>query len=139
MSDDPHLGTGWAFPVRWRSRGSERSPGVELVSGAEDVKEAIRILLQTHLRERVMRPDWGVGVDRYVFQPASRETCFRIAADVERAIVRWEPRAILERVEATPPGDDSARIDVRIDFRVDPHRRPDSLVFPFYLEGGEEP
>ncbi len=100
------------------------------------MKEAIRILLQTHLRERAMRPNWGVGVDRHIFQPASRETCFRIAADVERAIVRWEPRAIVEQVEATPASEGAPRIDVRIDFRVDPHRRPDSLVFPFYLEEG---
>lgn len=123
------LGRGWAFPPRWLAGG-----GIEPVEGEEDVRQAILILLRTALRERVMHPDYGVGIDRYVFAEQSAETRFRLQEDVRRALIRFEPRVIVERVEAAAAPQDDARIDVTIRYRLDPHRRPQSLVFPFYLQ-----
>jgi phage baseplate assembly protein W len=129
-SGDEHLGRGWSFPPRFGTG------GVELVEGEEDVRQAIMLLLRTALRERVMHPDFGVGIQRYVFAARTAATSFRLQADIERALVRFEPRAIVERVEATVPEGDEPRIDVLIEYRLDEHHRPQSLVFPFYLEGG---
>jgi phage baseplate assembly protein W len=125
-----HLGRGWAFPPRWSTG------GVTLVEAEQDVREAIVLLLETALRERVMHPDFGVGISRYVFAARTANTCFRLQTDIERALVRFEPRVILDRVEATAPDEDSARIDVLIEYRLDEHWRPQSFVFPFYLETG---
>lgn len=131
-SADEHLGRGWRFPVRWEWS-AEGGGGIRTVQGEEDVREAIRILLETGLGERVMRPDYGAGIDRYAFETASRQTCFRLASDVRRLLVRWEPRVIVDAVNCHPDSVDG-RIDVEIVYRVDPHRRPDNLVYPFYLE-----
>jgi phage baseplate assembly protein W len=125
-----YLGRGWAFPPRFGT------DGVTLVEGEEDVREAIQVLLRTALRERVMQPDFGVGIERYVFAARTAATCFRLQSDIERALIRYEPRVIVERVEATLPDDGEPRIDVLISYRLDEHHRPDSLVFPFYLESG---
>jgi phage baseplate assembly protein W len=123
------LGRGWAFPPLWDETGA-----VGLVDGEDDVREAILLLLRTALRERVMQPTYGVGIDRYVFAEQSAETRFRLQEDVRRALVRFEPRVVVERVEAEPAASDDARIDVLIQYRINPHRRPQSLVFPFYLQ-----
>jgi len=125
-----HLGRGWAFPPRFGRA------GVTLVEGEEDVREAILLVLRTALRERVMHPDFGVGIQRYVFAERTADTCYRLQSDIQRALIRFEPRVIVERVEATLPGEHEARIDVLIEYRLDEHHRPNSLVFPFYLESG---
>jgi phage baseplate assembly protein W len=126
-----HLGRGWGFPPRFGGPG-----GVVLVENEEDVREAILLLLRTGLRERVMHPEFGVGIQQYVFAERTAETCFRLESDIERALVRFEPRVIVDRVEATIPDEDEPRIDVLIEYRLDEHHRPASMVFPFYLDTG---
>lgn len=125
----PHVGVGWAFPVRWDEDGR-----VEMARDIADVEQAIRIILRTNLASRVMRPTFGAGVDRYVFAPRTDQVCFQLAFDVERALLLWEPRILVDEVQAVPAGDADDRIDVTIQFRIDSHRRPSSLVVPFYLE-----
>jgi phage baseplate assembly protein W len=127
-----HLGRGWAFPVRWSAAGE-----VALVEAEEDVREAILLLLRTAPDERVMRPGYGAGVDRYVFAGRTAETQFRLQEDVRIALVRHEPRVLVERVSAELPEDDDGRIDVVVDYRIDEHRPRQSLVFPFYLQQPE--
>jgi phage baseplate assembly protein W len=130
-----YLGRGWAFPPRWDAP-SGGGLVAEMVAGDEEVKQAILILLRTGLRERAMHPDYGVGIDSYVFAERTAETSSRLEEDVRRALIRFEPRVVVEKVVAESANDDSARIDVLISYRVDPHRRPDSLVFPFYIQSG---
>jgi phage baseplate assembly protein W len=127
----PHVGVGWAFPVRWDDDGV-----VDLSFDEQHVKEAMRLILRTLQGARAMRPEFGAGVDRYVFAPRTDEACFRLASDVRRALMLSEPRVLVDRVDATPAGDDGERIDVLIEFRLDRHRRPSSLVLPYYVEGG---
>jgi phage baseplate assembly protein W len=130
-----YLGRGWAFPPRWSA--SAGGPlGAEMVDGDDEVKQAILILLRTGLRERTMHPDYGVGIDSYVFAERTAETQTRLEEDIRRALIRFEPRVVVEKVVAESADEDSARIDVLIEYRVDPHRRPDSLVFPFYIQAG---
>jgi phage baseplate assembly protein W len=129
LAGKEYLGRGWSFPVRW----SAAEGSVELVAAEEDVRQAILILLRTGVDERVMQPGYGAGIDRFVFQPCNSETQFRLQQDVERALLRFEPRIIVDRVAAELNAEDDARLDVQIDYRVDAHRRPMSLVFPFYV------
>ncbi|MBC9819860.1 GPW/gp25 family protein [Terrabacter sp. MAHUQ-38] len=135
--DYPQVGRGWAFPPRWQRTGEEPTSEVAVVTndGAEHVGEALVLLLRTMLGSRVMRPDLGAGVDRYVFEPRTSDACHRLADDVRRALVLGEPRVIVDAVEAVPAGEADDRVDVTIEFRIDRHRRPTSLVVPFYLAG----
>jgi len=134
LAGKEYLGRGWSFPVRWQPSGDpRRGAEVELVAAEEDVRQAILILLRTGVDERVMQPGYGAGIDRFVFQPNSSETQFRLQQDVERALLRFEPRIIVDNVTAEPNPEDEARLDVQIDYRIDAHRRPESLVFPFYV------
>lgn len=136
----PQVGVGWAFPVRWEvSEDGAGGESARVVRSQDErrVAEALRLILRTIPGSRAMRPTFGAGVDRYVFDPRTEEVCFRLAADVRRALVRWEPRVLVDRVEAVPAGEGEDRIDVSIDYRIDAHRRPSNLVVTFDLEGGE--
>jgi phage baseplate assembly protein W len=130
------VGNGWRFPPRWVSR-DDGSGAIELTmsSGSEHVQEALVIILRTLVGSRVMRPRFGAGVDRYVFEPRTAEVCYRLADDVRRALVVGEPRVIIDSVTAVPAGVADERIDVSIEYRIDRHRRPESLVVPFFMAG----
>jgi phage baseplate assembly protein W len=129
LAGKEYLGRGWSFPVRWDPDVRE----IELVEAEEDVRQAVLLVLRTGVDERVMQPGYGAGIDRFVFSPRSPDTQFRLQQDVTRALLRWEPRIVVDRVTAEPNPEDDARIDVTIEYRIDAHRRPQSLVFPFYL------
>jgi uncharacterized protein len=122
-----HLGRGWRHPVLPR----ERELGLE--AGAEKVRQAIWLVLDTEPGERVMRPTFGCGLRRYLMKPNTESLRALIQSDVATALARWEPRIEVRQVSAEP-GDDPALVTVRIGYTHVRDGRPDSLVYPFYLE-----
>ncbi|MFE1437291.1 GPW/gp25 family protein [Streptomyces sp. NPDC058739] len=134
MSDYPHLGTGWRFPVRWHQDG-DGGGHVATVDGEDAVAQSIRLIVRTTLGERVMRPDFGSTAEDQVFGIRDAASCHRLAHELRTAVLRFEPRAIVDQLEAVVAGTEDDRVEVTVEFRIDPHRRPTSLVLPFYLEG----
>lgn len=123
----PHLGVGWAFPVRPR-RGS-----LHMAYYEEDIDQAIGIIVETARRERVMLPSFGAGLSAHVFSSNSSHTHRRIENEIEGALRDWEPRITVERVRAQAAQSEANRINIEIDYVV---RRTNAFynrVFPFYL------
>lgn len=129
MSDD-FLGRGWAFPTETDSDGD-----VRLVGGEADVEQAIRLVLSTAPGERVMRPEFGCGIQRYAFSTVDTTTLTMIEDDVRDALHRWEPRIELLDVTAEFTDPSVGELTVRIDYRVRQTSSEHNLVYPFYLEG----
>lgn len=57
------LGRGWAMPVELEPR----TGLVASVQHEEDIRQSIRIILETTPGERVMRPNFGCGIHEMVF------------------------------------------------------------------------
>jgi len=125
------LGRGWAFPVEQDTEGA-----VALVAGEEDVRQAVRLILETEPGERVMRPDFGAGLRSLAFEPISRTTLALVRNRVEEALVEWEPRIDLERVEVTSPDPTQGTLLIEIEYRVRETNTFYNLVYPFYLAEG---
>jgi hypothetical protein len=124
-----HLGIGWAFPVK-PAGGRLRFAKYE-----DDVEQAIQIILLTSRGERVMLPEFGAGLRDFVFEPNSTPTRARIAEVVRKALVDWEPRINLERVEVTA-GDENNVVLIHIDYVVRATNQFYNRVYPFYLLEG---
>lgn len=125
------LGTGWAFPP-----GVAPAGDIALVSDEEDIRQSIRIILGTIPGERVMRPDFGAGLNALVFEPINTTTIALARHHVEQALIRWEPRidSVTVAVSAEPP---IGRLMIDIRYRVRATNVFYNLVYPFYLmEGG---
>jgi phage baseplate assembly protein W len=138
--DYPQVGIGWAFPPTWELQRPEGGPPLapvtlEVSDGHEHITQALVIHVRTLLGSRVMRPEFGADADRYVFEPRTSAVCHRLADDVRRALVVGEPRVIVDRVLAEPAGPAEDRIDVTVEYRIDRHRRTESLVIPYYAGG----
>ena len=128
--DAAFLGVGLAFPV-------DLDAGGELALSAyeQDIEQAIRIILGTD-RERIMRPDFGAGLNALAFEPLSTTTAALARHRVERALTEWEPRIDQVAVSVAPqPGE--ARLDIAVSYRVRATNVFYNLVYPFYLLEGE--
>jgi uncharacterized protein len=131
-ADRSFLGAGWSFPVTLDPSGA-----VALARDEEDIRQSIRIILGTNQGERVMRPDFGSGIRAFVFESVSNSTLTLLRSRVEDALVRWEPRITVERVEAGLPSRSSSQVNISIDYRVRATNTFYNLVYPFYLEEGD--
>jgi phage baseplate assembly protein W len=93
------FGRGIAFPPRVGSDGR-----VAWSEGETNVREAIRIVLMTERRERLMLPEFGGGLGPALFEPNTVTTRHLIKDRIQKALAQWEPRIKVEdvRVEADP-------------------------------------
>lgn len=105
------LGTGWRFPP------VPVAGQFELRFGASLVRQSILVILATERGERLMRPDFGCGLRRYVMEPNNPTTRAAIARDVTAAIDRWEPRVRLDTVDVLTT-DDPGVVTVAIGYTL---------------------
>lgn len=130
VAGDAALGSGWAFPV-----GPDATRGsLRYRTGAEKVRESLLLILATEPGERIMRPDFGCGLRRFLHAPNTLTTRAAIEREVRRAIEQWEPRVAVAEIAVTP-GDDPAQLLVAIRYEHVRDGRGDVLVYPLYLEG----
>ncbi len=66
--------------------------------GEENVRQSIAVILRTRPGERVMLPQFGCDLERYLFEPNTISTLRLIQEEVKRALTRWEPRIRLDDV-----------------------------------------
>lgn len=137
---------GVRFDHRWtEDPAAGRRPGMSLtprgqlalVSGDDEVRQALIMLLSTRPGERVMRPDYGCPLHRLVFAPLDATTEGLAIHYVRDAVERWEPRVELDLVDAaasTAPD----TLEVTLTYSVRATTRRDTLTFTLDLFGGED-
>lgn len=126
------LGAGIAFPLEVDDEGN-----IAMNSLEDHVRQSILLILQTAKGGRVMRPDFGAGLHNRVFEPITSATKALVQHEVEKALIRFEPRIDVLNVEAKDDEQQQGVLLINIEYRV---RRTDTifnLVYPFYLERGE--
>lgn len=129
------LGRGWAMPVELEPR----TGLVASVQHEEDIRQSIRIILETTPGERVMRPNFGCGIHEMVFDALDSTAIQRIRSIVDESLRRCEARIdVLDvTVEETPS--EQGRLIVEIEYRVRKTNQTGNLVFPFYFREGGRP
>lgn len=129
MSKQGLAGRGWAFPVKISSAGR-----LQYVEKTDVIERSIRIILDTEPGERVMLPDFGCGLRRFLARPNTSATRALIQDEVIRTLARWEQRIDSVTVEVNPHPQEASRVDIVIAFVHTRDRRPGNFVYPFYLE-----
>jgi phage baseplate assembly protein W len=125
---DSIIGRGWSFPPRIGPQG-----GLALTHERNELEQAIEIILMTAPGQRVMRPTFGCRLHELVFAPNNSHTAALASRFVEDALGMWEPRIILNSVDARPDPDSGNRLLIEIDYQVKANHDRRSLVHPFYL------
>lgn len=128
------LGRGWAWPV-------VLDPRTGLVAASEyedDIRQSVRIIIETAPGERVMRPNFGCGIHDLVFAAPDSETLQRTRSVIEDALRRYEARIDVLNVNVLfEPAASDGRLEIELEYRVRKTNQVGNLVFPFYFrEGG---
>jgi phage baseplate assembly protein W len=103
----------------------------------DDIRQAIRIIIETAPGERVMRPDFGCGIHELVFETVDSATLQRVRTVVQDALVRYEARIDVLGVDASVDESIEGQLLIELEYRVRRTNQVGNLVFPFYFrEGG---
>lgn len=130
--DQSFLGTGWAFPPEF----DKGSGTVELVSDVEDIRQSLHLLLSTSLGERVMQPTYGCNLKDYQFEPVNNTFLGFLEDMVERAILFFEPRIIVDKITITQPEDFElfqGVLRIKVDYLISNTNSRNNFVYDFYL------
>jgi phage baseplate assembly protein W len=122
------IGAGWGYPVR-----TEVSGDVALVTGDQEVAEAIRLIIGTALGERPMRPEFGCAIHDFIFAGVDHNVAGQIAYEVRQSLVRWEPRIDVVGVDVNVDDIDRSLLYVDITYSRKGTNDRRNLVFPFYV------
>ncbi|MFC4502843.1 MULTISPECIES: GPW/gp25 family protein [Streptomyces] len=125
------LGRGWRFPLL-----PDASGRLAYAVGEDSVRDCLLVLVRTALGERVMRPELGTRAPESVFAPGSSRALRALEDSVREAIRDFEPRAAVDDVRARPRPGEEWRVTVTVAYRVRATGRHETLVFPYYLDGG---
>lgn len=127
MSED-FIGAGWAFPVSTGPTG-----GIALVRREQEIEQAIRLIIGTAYGERPMRPEFGCAIHDFIFAPVDSTTAGKMAWEVRRSLLRWEPRIKVMEVDVSFDPEDPSTIYIDIRYVIRGTNDPRNLVFPFYV------
>jgi phage baseplate assembly protein W len=97
------------------------------------VEQAIQIILLTERGERPMLPDFGGGLRSFLFEPNSPATHRAIEKVVRTALLDWEPRIDVDRVEVTPDNLEPNLLLIHVDYVVRATNSFYNRVYPFFL------
>ncbi|NID14696.1 GPW/gp25 family protein [Luteibacter yeojuensis] len=129
------LGRGWSFPPRFDPRTKE----AVMVADETDIAESLHILFSTNPGERVMLPNYGCDLRRMVFEEANEQTVTEIKELMRKAILFYEPRIVLNRIEAQLVDPLNGKLEIALDYTVRGTNSRHNLVYPFYLHQATHP
>jgi len=125
------LGTGWSFPPEFDANASS----VEMSSERLDIDQSLNILLSTSLGERVMQPLYGCNLVDYLFEPLNSTVIGYIKDRVENAILIYEPRINLEKIEVTGEGSMDlieGKFTISLEYTIPETNSRFNYVYDFY-------
>ncbi|MEM8858094.1 MAG: GPW/gp25 family protein [Chloroflexota bacterium] len=127
--NDKIIGSGWSFPIQ-----VGKSGGIALSSLSAEIEQSIKIILQTPIGQRIMRPTFGSRLHELVFQPNNAQTAAAAGRYVEEALGMWEPRIDVVQVDVQPnQHQDGSALLIQIQYQIRHTRDSRTLVYPFYL------
>ena len=121
LSNGRHL----AFPFRIGSDGRTAAPA----SNDTHVRDELLQLLLTSQAERLFLPDFGGGVRKLVFEPASETLRGVVKARITNGLSRWLGHRLTVELIDVVWDDAAATLEVTVKYR--PAGSPDSRVVKF--------
>lgn len=134
MNDHPQtfLGTGWTFPPAF----DRIANGAQMSSDIKDIDESIRIILSTTPGERIMQPEFGCNINRFVFDGVSTTFLTRMNHEVRLALSNYEPRIEFLNLTVVEYRAEEGLMRISINYSIITTNTRHNLVYPFYLIEG---
>lgn len=126
------LGQCWKFPPQFAP-----VTGVTMVAGIEAIMQSLRVLFMTEQGERIMRDNWGGGMNDFIFENVNDELLANIHNHIEESLLRYTPRAILKNVIIQPDKQDVSRLWVQITVNLSGSDLIETVEGPLHINDGQ--
>ncbi len=80
---------------------SQQLRDVQAIFDINAVTQSITNIFLTSPGQKILNPEFGIDLRRYLFEPVDTFTTLEIQSDIEEALPSQEPRIQLEEVEVT--------------------------------------
>lgn len=107
------LGRGISFPPRIGGDGR-----VTWSAGADNITDAIKVILQTDQNERLRLSTFGGGLGPLLFEPNTITTQRLLQERILNALSAWEPRISVQSVEVEADPNDSQAAVATIQYKL---------------------
>lgn len=105
---------GWKFPVKL-----DLTTGrIKTSSYEDDVAESIRIILMTKKGERMMNPNFGSDIHKYMFGILDFTTLTQIEFEVRDSVNRWEHRISNLEVQVIESKENTGQLLINIKYTL---------------------
>ncbi|RZN84055.1 MAG: phage tail protein [Winogradskyella sp.] len=128
--DNNFLGSGWAFPVVFSAGNCQ----LNLTQYEQNINECINIIMRTNFGERVMEPDFGSGMQAFVFEVMDETLKGEIIDTVKVTLLDNEPRISVENVDVEYESLQNGLVSVFIEYIYNKTNTRHNYVFPFHLK-----
>ncbi len=134
-TENNFLGKGWAFPPAISRYQVTDRFATGMVSGLIDINHSLEILFGTAVGERVMQAEYGCNVEDMIFEPINVTLVTRIIERIRRAIIYYEPRIKLDKLDVFK-NEENGIINLVIEYTVRSTNTRNNMVYPYYLTEG---
>lgn len=107
--------SGWSFPVDV----DEATGRIKMIEDNDCVRQNIRLIVQTDRGERKMRPNFGAGLNRFMFQNVDLVLVNRMSEAIARSIQVWEEHIRAVHVGVAQSQENSSGVAVDIEYVTD--------------------
>jgi len=128
------LGRGWSFPPEFDRQAGE----VRMTEDEQDIDASLRILLGTTAGERLLHPKYGLNMQQYLFEPLNTSMQTLLKDAVKTNLLVYEPRIAVESLALDVSNQMAGYIVFIIDYRIRATNSRFNLVYPYYLNDGNE-
>jgi phage baseplate assembly protein W len=126
------IGIGWSFPPTFIKAGD--TGDLLMTDGKDDIDNSLHILLNTAFGERVMRPEYGCDLRRFLFDPVNANMQAYLKKIVEEAILYFEPRIRPEDVEVDAENISEGKLEINVIYTIKSTNSRSNYVYPFYIK-----
>ncbi|MDQ0639632.1 phage baseplate assembly protein W [Pedobacter sp. W3I1] len=129
------LGKGWAFPPEIVKYEGMKRFATNMVSDVTDINQSLEILFGTAVGERVMQAEYGCNVEDMIFEPINVTLVTRITERIRRAIIYYEPRIKLDKLDVFK-NVEFGIINLVVEYTIRSTNTRNNIVYPYYLTEG---
>ena len=116
LSQNPRVNVGIDFPTAIVPDGDGFFKGTKTTEDA--IKSNIRLLLLTQRGERVMQPNLGINLRRFLFEPITENTAVEIENDIVQTFSYWLPFVQIRDIQIDLSSQDANQIKIKLVFKV---------------------
>ena len=123
--------------VGWPFEAPDSTGRLAYAADTQCLREALWNVLMTSPGERLMRPNFGAGLNQWVGKPNTESIRQLIASSITAAVAKWEQRVALSNVTVTTDPSDAANVIVTLTYsaRGQPGVAPEQLSLSLTLGG----